>query len=240
MFKFFQNLVDPYCDYEQSDRPPDRLWPFMRQYMRPFRKVFVASAIMSVVVAMVEVWLIYYMGRVVDIMSGDPVQVWAQYGTEIILVGLFILLIRPLLQAIDVLLLNNAVIPNFAALIRWRAHRHVLRQSVGWFENDFAGRIANRIMQTPPAAGEAVFQAFDAIAFSIAYIIGAVVLLSGADPRLSLPLLIWLGFYLLLVRWTLVRIGPASKASSDARSMVTGRVVDAYTNIHSVKLFAHN
>ncbi|MEM9129954.1 MAG: ABC transporter ATP-binding protein, partial [Pseudomonadota bacterium] len=240
MFKFFQNLVDPYCDYEQSDRPPDRLWPFMRQYMRPFRKVFVASAIMSVVVAMVEVWLIYYMGRVVDIMSGDPVQVWEQYGTEIILVGLFILLIRPLLQAIDVLLLNNAVIPNFAALIRWRAHRHVLRQSVGWFENDFAGRIANRIMQTPPAAGEAVFQAFDAIAFSIAYIIGAVVLLSGADPRLSLPLLIWLGFYLLLVRWTLVRIGPASKASSDARSMVTGRVVDAYTNIHSVKLFAHN
>ncbi|MEO0568464.1 MAG: ABC transporter ATP-binding protein [Pseudomonadota bacterium] len=240
MFKFFQNLVDPYCDYEQSDRPPDRLWPFMRQYMRPFRKVFVASAIMSVVVAMVEVWLIYYMGRVVDIMSGDPVHVWEQYGTEIILVGLFILLIRPLLQAIDVLLLNNAVIPNFAALIRWRAHRHVLRQSVGWFENDFAGRIANRIMQTPPAAGEAVFQAFDAIAFSIAYIIGAVVLLSGADPRLSLPLLIWLGFYLLLVRWTLVRIGPASKASSDARSMVTGRVVDAYTNIHSVKLFAHN
>ncbi|MEM8774325.1 MAG: ABC transporter ATP-binding protein, partial [Pseudomonadota bacterium] len=93
---------------------------------------------------------------------------------------------------------------------------------------------------TPPAAGEAVFQAFDAIAFSIAYIIGAAVLLSDADPRLTVPLLIWLGLYLLLVRWTLIRIGPASKAASDARSMVTGRVVDAYTNIHSVKLFAHN
>ena len=79
---------------------------------------------------------------------------------------------------------NNTIMPNFGTLIRWRAHRHVLRQSVGWFENDFAGRIANRIMQTPPAAGEAVFQLFDAMAYAIAYIIGAAILLTGADPRL--------------------------------------------------------
>ncbi|MEM6482252.1 MAG: ABC transporter ATP-binding protein, partial [Pseudomonadota bacterium] len=143
-------------------------------------------------------------------------------------------------QALDVMFLNNGIMPNLGTLIRWRAHKHVLRQSVGWFENDFAGRIANRIMQTPPAAGEAVFQAFDAIAFSMAYIIGAAVLLSEADIRLTVPLLIWLSLYLLLVRWTITRVGPASQAASDARSEVTGRVVDSYTNIHSVKLFAHN
>ena len=80
---------------------------------------------------------------------------------------------RPALQALDVLLLNNAILPNYGTLMRWRAHNHVLRQSVGWFENDFAGRIANRIMQAPPAAGEAVFQVFDAIAFALAYLIGA-------------------------------------------------------------------
>ncbi|MEO1138771.1 MAG: ABC transporter ATP-binding protein [Pseudomonadota bacterium] len=240
MFKFFENLVDPYCDYKESNRPPTRLWPFMRVYMQPFKKVFWMAGIMSVVVAAIEIWLIYYMGRIVDILSGDPATVWAQYGTEIVLVALFILLVRPFVQAVDVLLLNNTILPNFGTLIRWRAHKHVLRQSVGWFENDFAGRIANRIMQTPPAAGEAVFQAFDAIAFSLAYMIGAAILLSGSDPRLMIPLLIWVILYGFLVRWTMLRVGPASKDASDARSQVTGRVVDAYTNIHSVKLFAHN
>lgn len=240
MFKFFETLVDPYCEYEENDRPPQRLWPFMKDYMRPFHKVFWMAAIMSIVVAAVEIWLIYYMGRVVDLLSTDPVTMWDHHGLEIVLVAVFILLLRPLLQAVDVLILNNAILPNFGTLIRWRAHKHVLRQSVGWFENDFAGRIANRIMQTPPAAGEAVFQVFDAIAFSLAYILGAALLLSDADPRLMLPLLVWFALYMLLVRWTMQRVGPASKAASDARSQVTGRVVDAYTNIHSVKLFAHD
>ncbi|MEO0748722.1 MAG: ABC transporter ATP-binding protein, partial [Pseudomonadota bacterium] len=209
-------------------------------YLVPFKKVLIATAIMSVFVASVEVWLLYYMGLMVDRLSGDPETVIQEYGLEFLLVAIFILILRPLFQAIDVALLNNAVLPNLGTLIRWRAHKHVLRQSVGWFENDFAGRIANRIMQTPPAAGDAVFQVFDAIAFSLAYVVGAVILLSDADPRLALPLVIWLVLYGCLVRWTLTRVGPASKASSDARSLVTGRVVDAYTNIHSVKLFAHH
>ncbi|MCZ7674877.1 MAG: ABC transporter ATP-binding protein/permease [Roseovarius sp.] len=240
MFRFFENLVDPYGDYEETDTPPRRLWPFLRAYMRPFRKVFALTAAMSVVVALIELWLIYYMGRLVDRLTGDPAAVWRDYGPELIAVAVFVLLLRPLIQALDVLLLNNAILPNFGTLIRWRAHRHVLRQPVGWFENDFAGRIANRIMQTPPAAGEAVFQVFDALAFAVAYVIGAVIMLSDADPRLALPLIVWLGLYALLVRWTVRRVGPASKAASDARSQVTGRVVDAYTNIHSVKLFAHH
>jgi ATP-binding cassette subfamily B multidrug efflux pump len=241
VFRFFENLVDPYVSYTETDRPPTRLWPFMRVYARPFHKVFALTAVMSVIVAAVEVWLIGYLGRLVDTLSTTvPGEVWANHGFELFLVALFILLVRPTLQALDVLLLNNAIMPNFGTLIRWRAHRHVLRQSVGWFENDFAGRIANRIMQTPPAAGEAVFQLFDAIAFAIAYIIGAAILLSDADPRLVLPLIAWLALYGLLVRWTITRVGPASQAASDARSAVTGRVVDAYTNIHSVKMFAHH
>ncbi|MGR3712166.1 MAG: ABC transporter ATP-binding protein [Shimia sp.] len=240
MFKFFEDLVDPYCDYVEEDQPPRDLWPFMLAYARPFKGVFIMAAVMSVVVAAVEIGLIGYMGRIVDLLEGDPLQVWTDHKVEFLLVIGFVLLIRPVLQGLDVLLLNNAMLPNFGTLIRWRAHKHVLRQSVGWFENDFAGRIANRIMQTPPAAGEAMFQVFDAITFSIAYVIGAALLLMDADPRLVLPMLIWLGFYGLLVRWTVKRVGPASQKASDARSRVTGRVVDAYTNIHSVKLFAHN
>ncbi|MEJ6509902.1 MAG: ABC transporter ATP-binding protein, partial [Octadecabacter sp.] len=241
MFRFFENLVDPYVDYPQDDTPPTRLWPFLKTYARPFRRVFWAAGIMSIVVALVEVWLIAYMGRLVDLIAlGSEVSFWADYGWEFIIVGVFLLTLRPLLQVIDVALLNQSIVPNFAAIVRWRAHRHVLRQSVGWFENDFAGRMANRIMQTPPAAGEVAFQVFDAVTFSLAYIIGAAFLLGGGDPRLLLPLLIWFGLYMVLMHWTIKRVGPASKISSDARSEVTGRVVDSYTNIHSVKMFAHH
>ncbi|WP_170335747.1 ABC transporter ATP-binding protein [Ruegeria arenilitoris] len=239
MFRYFENLVDPFVAYDEVDTPPTRLWPFMLDYSRPFMRVFVWAALLSIIVAGVEIGLIYYMGRVVDLLSGSPTEVWQAHGTELLLMAAFVLLLRPALHVIDVLLLNNAILPNFGTLIRWRAHKHVLRQSVGWFENDFAGRIANRIMQTPPAAGEVIFQVFDAISFSLAYLIGAAILLMAADPRLLVPLLIWLVLYGLLVRWTVRRVGPASQAASDARSTVTGRVVDSYTNIHSVKMFAH-
>ena len=238
MFRFFENLVDPYCAYPQTDTPPTKLWPFMRAYSKPFKQVFVWTAVTSIVVALVEIGLIYYMGWVVDALSGDPAQVWQNHGAFLIALALFILVLRPGLHVVNVLLMNNTILPNYGTLFRWRAHRHVLRQSVGWFENDFAGRIANRIMQTPPAAGEAVFQVFDAITFSLAYLLGAWVLLAQADLRLSVPLLGWFLLYGALIRWTIKRVGPASKASSDARSTVTGRVVDAYTNIHSVKMFA--
>ncbi|MEO9823588.1 MAG: ABC transporter ATP-binding protein [Paracoccaceae bacterium] len=240
MFRYLENLVDPYADYPVTDTPPTKLWPFILEYCRPFTRVFTITGLVSVIVAAVEIWLIGYLGRLVDVLTAsDPSTFWSENGTEMALIALFLLLIRPVLQMIDVGLLNNAIMPNLGTLIRWRAHSHVLRQSVGWFENDFAGRIANRIMQTPPAAGEAVFQVFDAMAYSTAYVIGAVILLSTSDPRLALPLLVWLVLYGALVRWTVTRVGPASKASSDARSAVTGRVVDSYTNIHSVKMFAH-
>ena len=163
MFRFFERLVDPYVGYREADAPPTRVWPFLRDYSRPFHRVFAWTAFASVLIAAVELWLIDYLGRVVDLLAGEPAEVWAAHGPELILVALFILFVRPVLQAVGVLLLNQSVMPNYGTLIRWRAHRHVLRQSVGWFEDDLAGRIANRIMQTPPAAGEVVFQLFDAI-----------------------------------------------------------------------------
>ncbi len=241
MYRLFENLVDPYSPHPDTDAPPSRILPFLWAYARPFKRIFVFTVLMSIIVAAVEIGLIWYMGRVVDLLGTiEPAEFWSQYGTEIILVGLFILIIRPLLQVLDVGLLNNAILPNLGARIRWLAHRQVLRQSVGWFENDFAGRIANRIVQTPGSAGDATFQIFDAVTYAIAYVIGAAIMLSEADPRLVVPLIGWLGLYLLLLRWTMRRVGPASKASADARSKVTGRIVDSYTNIHSVKMFAHH
>ena len=241
MFRFFEGLVDPYVPYEETDTPPLRLLPFLRQYTQPFRKVFWAAGVMSILGAVVEIWLLSYMGRLVDMLTETGAKdVWNAHGFELLIVALFILMARPIIYGTQVALLNNTIIPNFGTIVRWRAHRHVLRQSVGWFENDFAGRIANRIMQTPPAAGDVAFQVFDAITFSIAYLGGAMFILGDSDPRLVVPMAIWFVLYAFLVRWTVKRIGPASTASSDARSAVTGRVVDSYTNIHSVKMFAHH
>ncbi|WGV15270.1 ABC transporter ATP-binding protein [Fuscovulum ytuae] len=241
MFRFFEGLVDPYGPYEQTDTPPRRLWPFLKDYIRPFRGVFAITAILSVITAFADVALIWYVGRLVDLLAQNgPQQAWALNGTEMIAVALAVLILRPLLLVANVALLHNTILPNFGTMIRWRAHAHVIRQPVGWFESDFAGRIANRIMQTPPAAGDAVFQTFDAVAFASVTVVGAAIMLADADPRLLLPLVLWFILYGALVRWTIRHAGPASKASSDARSAVTGRVVDAYTNIHSVKLFAHD
>ena len=155
MFRFFESLVDPYGSYEQTDTPPRKLWPFLRDYVRPFRAVFAVTALLSILVASGDVALIWYVGRLVDVLAtGTPQVVWRDYGTEILLVGLAILVVRPILAGADVALLHNTILPNFGTMIRWRAHAHVLRQPVGWFESDFAGRISNRIMQTPPAAGD--------------------------------------------------------------------------------------
>ena len=240
MFRFFENLVDPYEAYADTDTPPQTLFAFLYDYARPLRAVLVWAVILSIIVAAVEIGLIYYLGRVVDLLGSSPGELWRDHGLELMLVAGFILVLRPLLQVLDVLILNNTILPNYGTLIRWRAHKHVLRQSVGWYENDFAGRISNRIMQTPPAAGEVIFQIFDAIAFALAYLVGAGILLMAADPRLLVPMAIWFALYAYLIKWTVPRVTEASKAASDARSTVTGRVVDAYTNIHSVKMFAHH
>jgi ATP-binding cassette subfamily B multidrug efflux pump len=240
MFRFFENLVDPYQPYTETDTPPTRLWPFLKDYVRPFRGVFAWTALFSVGNAVLDVGMIWYLGRLVDLMAGQtPEAFLAAHWAEILLVAFVILIVRPLVAGGSVGLLHNTILTNFGTMMRWRAHRHVLRQPVGWFESDFAGRIANRIMQAPPAAGEAVFQVFDMAAFAAATFLGALLMLAGADPRLMIPLLLWLIGYLALMRWTIRRAGPASTASSDARSAVTGRVVDSYTNIHSVKLFAN-
>ena len=241
MFKFFEGLVDPYASYAQTDTPPRKLWPFLLDYVRPFKGVFAVTALVATANSAFDVGLIWYVGRLVDLLAnGAPAEVWASHGTEVVLVALAVLILRPLIGGTGVALLHNTILPNFGTMMRWRAHRHVLRQPVGWFESDFAGRIANRIMQAPPAAGEAVFQTFDAVAFASTTLVGAAIMLAGADVRLLLPLILWFAGYVALMRWTIRRAGPAATASSDARSAVTGRVVDAYANIHSVKLFAHH
>ncbi|WP_185803523.1 ABC transporter ATP-binding protein [Pontivivens nitratireducens] len=240
MFRFFEKLVDPYQPYPDDDVPPTRLWPFLADYMRPFRSVLMWTLLTTFAVTVVEIGLIFYTGRVVDLLEiSGPTAFLSDHGVELGLIAAFILLLRPIAQMLNAMLLNQALLPNIATLVRWRSHRHVLRQSVAWFQSDFAGRIANRVMQTAPATGEAVFQIFDALVYAVIYLIGALLLLGGTDPRLMLPLAAWGLAYIVLCIVIIPRIGRASKDFSDARSAITGRIVDSYTNIQTVKLFAH-
>ncbi|MER2510383.1 MAG: ABC transporter ATP-binding protein [Amaricoccus sp.] len=240
MFRFFESLVDPYGPYRDTDAPPNRFWPYILAYVRPARWVLVWTTLAILAVAIIEILLIWYAGRLVDLLGKtEPGALWSRHGVELGLVAVFILFLRPLIQTLSAAFLNQSLMPNLGTLVRWRSHRHVLRQSVGWFQNDFAGRIANRLMQTAPAVVEATFQTFDALVYAAIYLIGALWLLSDTDARLAAPLAVWLVLYVWLVTWTIPRVGAASEAFSDARSAITGRIVDSYTNIQSVKLFAH-
>ena len=239
MFRFFENLVDPFSKYQELDNPPKTVRSFLMSYTKPFLGIFIMTGVVAILAAASEIYLIYLLGWIIDIVSGDPKDVFAKNSNNFIWAIAFILIFRPLIYAIDVLLINNTLMVNVATLFRWRGHKHVLRQSIGWFENDFAGRIANRVMQTPRSAGEVVFQVFDALGYSLAYIFGGLLLLNSVDFRLMLPMAIWFLLYLVLIFWVIRNISPASKASSDARSSLNGQIVDTYTNIHSVKLFAY-
>lgn len=149
MFRFFEKLVDPYQAYDENAPTPTELGPFLKLFLRPFRVILLLSIASTLIVGAVEIALIYYAGRVVDLLSiTSPADVFARYGWEFLAAAVFILIIRPALIFGDVALLNQSLMPNLGTLVRWRSHRKVLRQSVGWFEEDFAGRIANRVMQT--------------------------------------------------------------------------------------------
>ncbi|MEM7267611.1 MAG: ABC transporter ATP-binding protein, partial [Pseudomonadota bacterium] len=240
MFRFFEKLVDPYQDYDAGREVPRKLIPFLIEYLRPFRFVAVVIISMTAITAALEIGLIWYAGRLIDVLTeAGPEGVWDAYGFELIAVAIFVLLIRPILVWLDISFINQTLMPNIGTMVRWRAHRRVLGQSVGWFQEDFAGRIANRVMQTAPAVGEAAFQTFDALAYATLYTVGALILLSEIDLRLAAPMVLWLGMYVGLVIYFVPRVGEASKAFSDARSTITGRIVDSYTNIQTVKLFAH-
>ena len=240
MFRFFENLVDPYSPYEDDMDPPAGLMQYLVYHTKPFRKLFLITGIATILAALFEIFLLATIGWVVDLMTAEtPASFWENYTWHFIGLLAFVLILKPTLYLIDFMLISNTLIPNVATLFRWRGHKHVMRQSIEWFEADFAGRVANRVMQTPRSVGEVVFHVFDALAYALAYVVGALFLLMNANILLLFPLLIWVGAYILLLRYVVRRVEPASKDSSNARSELNGRVVDAYTNIHSVKMFAH-
>ncbi len=239
MYRKFEDLVNPFAA-SPAETPPSALWPYLKSQLAPFRRWLPWMALMGLIVALMESALIFYSGRLIDLMNAEgPGAFWSTHWLEVTLAALSILFLRPLLITFNHLFLEQTLASNMQEQPRWRAHKHLLGQSSGFFQNDFAGRLSNRVMQLGPAVEDSVYMAFEGLWFSLTYVLGAILILSQIDIRLGLPLTIWLVVYIFYVRYIAVRVASASEKWSDARSLVTGRVVDAYTNIETVKLFSH-
>ena len=238
MYKLFENLVDPFQSHE-SGTPPATLLAYFKEQLRPFRRWLPVMFATGLLVALIEAGMVFYAGRLVDIMDQSaPTDFLRAHGAELIVVAVLIVFLRPALITLNGLFLNQVLAGNMQERARWRAHRHMLGQSVGFFQNDFAGRLSNRVMQMGPAVEDNVFMMLEALFYAGSYTVGAAIILTGIDGRITMPLLIWVVGYGAYNWWIAKRVAVASEKHSDARSMVTGRVVDAYANIETVKLFA--
>jgi ATP-binding cassette subfamily B multidrug efflux pump len=219
--------------------PPRSLPQFYWYFIRQARGLFVGMFVAGLAVAFVDSMLPVFMGRIVTLVShSSPADLWPGAAWELAGMAAVVLLIRPLAVLIQNLVTNQAIAVNMTNLIRWQSHWHVVRQSWSFFQNDFAGRIANRVIQTGAALRESVVSAINAVWYIAVYGTSALILLGSADPRLALPLLFWVAAYALLLFGFVPRLRDQSKRVSEARSLLTGRIVDSYTNILTVKLFA--
>ncbi|MEV4639958.1 ABC transporter ATP-binding protein [Actinoplanes sp. NPDC049548] len=236
MSGLFENPVDPFPDGDDRTPAADA-HRFLLQELRPLRPVVVAAVVTTVLCAAVEVWLIGYAGRLVDALAaGSRDALWSDHGAELLAVAGLVLVVRPLLNLVSEALDDMAFRANARPLARWRAHRHVARQSVGWFRNDFAGRIATWVRDGGDAASTAAYSVIHTLVFVVAYVIGSVWLMSAIDGRLLLPLSGWLLAYALLMRWAVPRYRRASERLQDAESALTGLLVDSYANVDTLAL----
>lgn len=238
MYRYFESLVNPYAE-RNAGTPPRQIWAFIRSELEPFRRYLPVILLTSLGVAVMETWLISYSGRVIDYINlSDKSALWDDYGAELIFVALFILFARPLAHFFTAIWQHQTLSGSLRDQVRWRSHTHLLGQSRGFFHDDFAGRLANRVMQVGPAVEDNVFTFFEAVWFVSIYFLSALWIMTGISGVLAVPMLLWLAAFILYVVWMGRKISTASEAMSQTRSMVTARVVDAYTNIESVKLFS--
>jgi len=238
MFALFERLLPP-TTTPKNPEPPAGLvafyWHFARQAKGLFAGLFAAGFALALLDSLIPV----FMGRIVTLItSNGPATLFATFGPILLGMASVLLVLRPLALTAQNIMANQAIAANVTTMIRWQSHWHVVRQSWTFFQNDFAGRIANRVMQTGPAIRESLVALLTAVWYILVYGTSAVLLLAAADRWLALPILVWFALYLLLLRTFVPHMRDRSKAASESRSLVTGRIVDSYTNIMTVKLFA--
>src|SRR3954469_17833493 len=238
MFAFFERLLKPTAVSEAPEAPPGLLafyWHFARQAKGLFMALFVAGFAHAALDTTIPI----FFGHIVALVThSNPQTLFTEHGPLLLTMALVLLVVRPAVLTAQNLLANQAIAANVSNRIRWQNHWHVVRQSWSFFQNDFAGRIATRVMQTGPAIRETIVSLITGVWYILVYGTSALLLLAHADPWLALPITLWFAGYLTILRVLVPRMRDRSKDVSEARSMLTGRAVDSYTNILTVKLFA--
>ena len=240
MLRWFETRLDPFPEAPPA-QPPASLYAFCRHFTRGAEPWLALMAATTAAIAVAEVSLYAYVGAVVDRMTALGVAGFlAGEGRRLAWMGALVLLCLPLLVWLNSAVQHQSLLGNFPMRIRWNVHRYLLRQSMGYFQDEFAGRIATKLMQTSLAVRETVVKLLDIGNYVLVYFGGMLVVAASADLLMLLPFAAWLLGYGLLMRWFVPRMGIVSSAQADARSTMTGRIVDSYTNIATVKLFSHS
>jgi ATP-binding cassette, subfamily B, multidrug efflux pump len=240
MFRWFETRIEAFPE-APLERPPSTLFAYYVYFIRPVWPAFAALLIAGLLGALIEVALMTFIGNLVDLMraAASPAHFMADHGPILLWMALVAVIARPVVSTVHDLIKNQIISAPVTNRVRWLTHRYVLRQSLGFFQNDFAGRVANKIMQGAPALRDSVVQVIDAIWYAAVQWLGAAVIFASADWRLLTPLLLWLAAYLVALWFFVPLIKERSTEAAEARSMLVGRIVDSYTNILTVKLFAH-
>jgi len=241
LFRRFENLIDVFKP-SPDVAPPAGMLRFYAHYLKQVWPLMTAVLVVGFFAALIEVALFSFLGQLIDMAQAtdDARTFFAEHRNELLWMAAVALVFRPLVFGLHNLLTHQAINPGLTNLIRWQNHRYVLKQSLNFFQNDFAGRIAQRVMQTGPSLRDSAMQVIDALWHVVVYAGSALYLFAAADLRLIVPLLLWIVGYSAALWYFVPRIRARSAAASAARSKVMGRVVDGYSNVATLKLFAHS
>ncbi len=240
MLRWFENRLDPY-PAAPATQPPRSLYAFCRHYTRGTEPWLALMALLTTAIAITEVSLYAFTGSIVDRLSSHtPATFLQEEGWNFALMAAVVLLVMPALSLLSAMVIHQTLLGNFPMRIRWQVHRYLLRQSMGYFQDEFAGRISTKLMQTSLAVRETVIKLLDVGNYVIVYFGGALIVAASADWRLMLPFAGWIVAYSILLRYAIPRLNKVAQEQADARSTMTGRIVDSYTNIATVKLFSHS
>ncbi len=239
MLSFFEKLTTAY-PVEEPSTSPENLFSFFRHYSRGMEWPLVMVAILTATMAALEVMLFGFLGQLVDWLGDkNPQTFLAEESSTLWLMAFVLLVALPIVSLLHSLIMHQSLLGNFPMAIRWNAHRYLLRQSLSFYQNDYAGRIATKVMQTSLSVREAVMKLLDVFVYVVVYFSSMLIIVMQSSLILMLPLFIWLCLYIATQCYFIPKLKRISTLQADARSLMTGRVVDSYTNIATVKLFAH-
>lgn len=239
MLGWFEKRLNPYPP-EEPKLPPKGLFAFLWHYTKPAAPWLFVLGFCSMVLGIAEVLLFQFLGNIIDWLSAsDPNTFLAREGSTLIWMAALLLIVIPGVGALHTMTMHQALAGNFPMIARWQMHRYLIRQSMTFFSNEFAGRVSTKVMQTALAVRETVMKIIDVFIYVVSYFISMIAIIASADLRLVVPLLVWFVVYVCILRYFVPKLMVISREQADARSMMTGRIVDSYTNIATVKLFSH-